>query len=497
MIRAVILLICIVGFSSIGSGQQNTIDSLQTELTKQHADTSRAKLLYNLSYYYQTYKPDSSMLLAQEAYDLSVKHHFLKGESQALSQIAGAFDRMGNSAHALEYYIRQLKIEEERKTPDDIDNINMNIALVYNRNKDTAKAIAYILTADSILRADHSDDLESQQFLNLNKGDIFEKANRLPEALLYTQNCYQLALKNDNILMIGSALNNLGNIYLKAGDFEKAISSYRASMPYLLAMSDSLGLSECKIGMSKAFEKKGAVDSALLYATGAYKLASQNGFLSNALASAIQVSQLYRKQHNTDSAFTYLEIAGTLKDSIEGIEKIKRLESISIEEQLRQKHLLALAEEEKEETRQRLQLLAIGIMIPVFFLTSIYISRKKIHQKLIEFSGIVSLLLLFEYITLLIHPFVEEITHHTPLLEIIILVCIAALVVPAHHKIESWLIKRLALIHEKHIHAVPAAVSEEVEAFTAEDSLQTNLPLTDTTNKNAHPEENTGQALQG
>lgn len=494
MIRAVMLLICSLGFYVNGYCQQNKIDSLQTALTKQNQDTARAILLYKLSYFYQTYKPDSSLLLAQEAYELSAKHHFLKGESNALYQIAGAFAFMGNSTQALEYYIRQLKIEEERNLPDEIANINMNIALVYNRNKDTSKAIAYILTADSILKANHLDDPELQQLLNLNKGDIFEKANRLPEALLHTQKCYQLAVKNDNSLMIGSALNNLGNIYSKAGNFDEAINSYRASVPFLTAMSDNQSLSEGKVGMSKAFEKKGAADSAMYYANSAYDLSYKNGFLTNALTSAIQVTQLYKKQHNTDSAFAYLEISWALKDSIEGIEKIKRLESISIEEQLRQKHLLALAQMEKEEIRQRLQLLAIGIMIPIFFLTSIYLSRKKIHRKLIEFSGIVSLLLLFEYITLLIHPFVEEITHHTPLLEIIILVCIAAMVVPAHHKIESWLVKRLALIHEKHTHAEPKSASVEVDAFTAEDELQNMIPETITINKDARPEETTGQA---
>ena len=492
--KAVILLTWTFIFTSNAYSQQNIIDSLQNALTKEKHDTTRAVLLYHLSYYYQTYKPDSSLLLAQEAYDLSVRHHYLKGESQALYQIAGAFAIMGNSTQALEYYIRQLKIEEERKQPDEIANINMNIALVYNRNKDTANAIAYILTADSILTANHSKDPELQQLLNLNKGDIFEKANRLPEALQHTQNCYQLAVKNDDSLMTGSALNNLGNIYLKMGDFEKAISSYRASAPYLAAMNENRGLSESALGISKAFEKKGSIDSALQYATGAYNLAYTNGFLTNALAAGTQLSKLYKKENNTDSAFAYMEITATLKDSIEGIEKIKRLESISIEEQLRQKQLVAMAATEKEELRQRLQLLAIGIMIPIFFLTSIYISRKKIHKKFIEFSGIVSLLLLFEYITLLIHPFVEEVTHHTPLLEIIILVCVAALAVPAHHKIESWLIKRLALIHEKHIHIELPAIKEEVEAMTAEDSLERQQPVINTSNKNARTDENTAQA---
>jgi predicted lipase len=58
--------------------------------------------------------------------------------------------------------------------------------------------------------------------------------------------------------------------------------------------------------------------------------------------------------------------------------------------------------------------------------------------------------LLFEYITLFIHPFVAEITHHSPFLEIIIFVCIGALVVPAHHRIEHWFIKKLTNIHQKH-----------------------------------------------
>ena len=83
---------------------------------------------------------------------------------------------------------------------------------------------------------------------------------------------------------------------------------------------------------------------------------------------------------------------------------------------------LAELEEEKEELHQKLQLLAIGILIPVFFLVSMYISRKKVHKKVVEFSGIVSLLLLFEYITLLIHPIVAETTHHSPFLEIIIFI---------------------------------------------------------------------------
>ena len=114
----------------------------------------------------------------------------------------------------------------------------------------------------------------------------------------------------------------------------------------------------------------------------------------------------------------------TLNDSIHSIEKIKQLESMSMQERIRQQKRAAMIQKEKEENGQRLQLLAIGILIPILFFFSIFISRRKVHRKLIQFCGVLSLLLLFEYITLFMHPFVAELTNHSPAIEIVIFVCV-------------------------------------------------------------------------
>jgi hypothetical protein len=55
----------------------------------------------------------------------------------------------------------------------------------------------------------------------------------------------------------------------------------------------------------------------------------------------------------------------------------------------------------------------------------------------------VSLLIVFEFINLLIHPFLEKITHHSPLLMLISLVGIAAIIIPFHHKLEHWAVNKL------------------------------------------------------
>jgi hypothetical protein len=51
---------------------------------------------------------------------------------------------------------------------------------------------------------------------------------------------------------------------------------------------------------------------------------------------------------------------------------------------------------------------------------------------------VVALLVLFEFLNLLLHPFLEELTHHSPLLMLLALVCIAALLIPLHHHLKKW-----------------------------------------------------------
>ena len=91
-------------------------DSLKTEKT----DSGKARFLYLQSYYYQNYKPDSALLLARSSYSISKRSGFLKGEATSLGLMGLAFNRLGNFAKALEYYLEQLKIQEKRGDQEEI-----------------------------------------------------------------------------------------------------------------------------------------------------------------------------------------------------------------------------------------------------------------------------------------------------------------------------------------------------------------------------------------
>lgn len=424
--------------------QSRIVDSLNLALNKVKTDTGRIILLYNLSNVYQDSQPDSALLLGREAYELAKKIKFLKGESWGLSQMAIAFNNMGNFPKALEYYIEQLKIEEERSRPDNIANIYLNIGLVYTDTKDYDKALFYTLKCDSIINANKIEDLSLYSLLNI--GDIYQKANVLDSALAYTKRCYAKAIMAGNDLIIGTALNNLGNIYIKTGDLTQAFNNYKAGLPYLQSSDDLNTYTEGVLGLAKVFERNQQHDSAILYGKQSFHIASQNQFMIRALDAGLFLSQVYKKL-NIDSAYKYQEILVGLKDSIYSREKIREVQNLTSAEQLRQLEIVRLKKAEKKDRSVKLQLLMIGIAIPIFFLMSVLISRKKVNKKMIEFSGIISILLLFEYITLLLHPFVAEKSNHSPLIEIIVFVAIAAIITPSHHKIEHWLIAKLTQLN--------------------------------------------------
>jgi tetratricopeptide (TPR) repeat protein len=430
--------------------QNRIIDSLKDNLKNEKTDSVRAHTLYFLSYYYQRYKPDSALLLAQEAYTLSIQSNYILGQSSSLGQMAGAFNRLGNFPKALEYYIEQLKILEKKGDAADIASAFLNIAVLYNSQKDTEKALYYAYKADSIARRNDLKNLFLYTLLNI--GDIFFNNNQVDSALLYTSRCYAEAIKQKHDLITGNSLNNMGNIYFKSAKYKEALTSFKTSMPYVQAMQDYNTLAECNLGLAKTFDQLGMKDSAFYYANNSFQLASANQFLQQALNTSAFLTQLYKQQNHIDSAFAYQQTYIALKDSFDNTEKIKQLQSLTISEQVRQRQLkeqeLALV----KERRLKLEWLMIGTFIPIFFFISAFLSRKKVHKKLIQISGVFSLLFLFEYITLLIHPMVAKGTGHSPVLEVIIFIAIAAILSPTHHKIEHWLVSKLTQRHHKTLH---------------------------------------------
>jgi uncharacterized membrane protein YhaH (DUF805 family) len=202
-------------------------------------------------------------------------------------------------------------------------------------------------------------------------------------------------------------------------------------------------LCEIALGFANVFQKTAQYDSALHYAMLAFNTARRDGFLSRELDAANFLSQFYKNKKKFDSAFVYMEQAVVLQDSLKGQAKTREAMIISSNEQLRQTEIAEQRQREKETRLQQLQILAICIFIPVFFIITVAVSRRRIHRNVVRFMGVVSLLIFFEFIILLLHPLIEQLVDHNKVLELLILVFIGAGLVPLHHKLEHIVLEKL------------------------------------------------------
>ena len=446
LIAGFIVFILTLTFPDQGFAQKSKVDSLSRLLLSAKEDTSRVKYMWQIARDMGVYSPDSALRLSQQALYLARKVGYTEGESRSLGILANTFVKIGNYTRALELNLEKLQLEEKRSNPRNMASVLMNIGVVYVLQEDYRNALGYYSKADSIIQQYKIEDL--QYYTALNIGDAYNRLNISDSAFGYFSRSLELAKELDDIDLIGTSMTGLGHSYLKMGNHEQSLFNYKTAIRYLTEANDDEILCEAMLGLANLYEKTKKYDSAAWYAGYSMTIAKADGFLSKELEAAEFLTEHYRKINSIDSAFTYVSYVRDLNDSVNSKSKIREMQVISSNEQFRQLELEENRRIAQAERMQQLQMLLIAIFIPGFFLLTLFLSRINVSVKLIRLLGILSLLFLFEYLTLLLHPTVARLTHHTPVYEIIIFVGIAAILIPLHHKLEHWFIHKL--LHHRH-----------------------------------------------
>jgi tetratricopeptide (TPR) repeat protein len=428
--------------------QNPKIAALTRLLSTEKTDSNRVTLLWQLAEQYQTFKPDTSLQLAQKALLLAERIKFTEGESHSLAILATSQYLLGDYPNALENYMRRLKIEEKRNSTRNYASALNNIGITYILLEDYINALEYLHRADSIVLVAGGKAKEELRYnIEINIGEAYYRMKIPDSASVYFNSAFTIANLSGDSAALGAAILGQANVLALKNETQKALRFYRDAYRYLIGGSDDDILCEVSLGMAKAYEKLARKDSAIYFGTESYSLAEKSNFLSRQLDAEIFLSNIFNKSKKYETAFSYLTHSLQLQDSIKGNQKIKEATILSINEKLRQQEIAEQKIRDQNARFQQLQQSIIAICIPGLFLITLLVSRIKINRKVITFMGIISLLFLFEFLTLLLHPVIVDLTHHIPIFELFIFVGIAALLVPAHHKLEHVLINKLTKRH--------------------------------------------------
>ena len=440
MKKPAVILFSFFIFSSVFA-QIHRIDSLKLLLEKEKTDTSRVWLLADLSFALFESKPDTAMILALQGLELSRKIGFEKGEARSLNMIGNAYYVLGNYSKALTMYLQSLKINEDIGNLDGEQGSLGNIGLVYEAQGDQRLALRY--TFQSLKIAQQLETTLRTAIILDNIGRYYLDLKLYDSAALFEQQALVTANKINYDRIIGSSNSGLGQIHLRMDQYQLAISYCELSFYSLKKAEDYLELTASYLTTASAFDKLNQKDSALFYAKQAVSIAKERGFTLQLRDAAGFLSFFYRKR-NADSAFFYEDVSRICNDSLFSQQKQQQINSLAFDEKMRQHELEAKKMKEAEERKNNLQYVAIALGLLSFLIIFLLFSHSIIaNQKLIRFLGVIVLLIVFEFLNLFLHPFLTEFTHHSPVLMLLIMVCIATLLVPLHHRLEHWITHRL------------------------------------------------------
>ena len=305
-------------------------DSLIKLLITLPDDTNKVNTLYLLAFEYNLTKPDKTLLLAQQAYELSRKLHYLTGEARALNNIATGLVQFGDYAKGLKSYIQAREIYIQLKNVQGEATILNNIADLYMQQGDWQMGLSNMQECYTIYKTLANPRASSKPIYFANIGECYYNLNKLDSATYYLNQAMPLA-KEQKLETYSTILYTLGDVARAQNNKNSAIDYYEQSIGYASQNDSYVQLYETYFRLAKLYQKIDQHDSIIKYAKLALMFSQKAPYIQGVLKSSQLLAALY-KNKNDSEALHYFEIAIGAKDSLYSQDKIKQMLSISFEE---------------------------------------------------------------------------------------------------------------------------------------------------------------------
>lgn len=270
---------------------------------------------------------------------------------------------------------------------------------------------------------------------------------------------------------------NIGAVYEYVDKWDSAVYYFQLAQPGYEKDFNDKNRQELYAEIGKCYSLLQKPEQAILYYEKALALNKQINSLVNAITYSDELSALYGKIDDYKKAFYHSRQGVALKDSLQKLANQRDIALIELtnEEKRHERELEAIAAQKL--VKRNLQYMAITVFITVIFFFLIVLGMFPISKVTIKLLGYFAFISLFEFIVLLIDPFLHHLTHGQPLLIWLIKIVLIALLVPLQHYLEHKTITYLHSRKKKYTFSIkkwwqrqkkPTAASiDEIEKDTA------------------------------
>ena len=359
-----------------GQAQSAKLDSLWLHYQTAADDSSRLKLLNEISWTYIWIDPDEAMCYAHEMLRIAGETGIHSEDAAALNYLGVGYYIKGDNERALESYRRAAEKAAILNDSVTIAAVINNEALLYAKLDMYEKAFLNFKQGAAIAKKINNERDYSMALCNT--GSMLEKMGEYEQAAAHYRESAAIALRI-KYNTAGIALAYLGRVSDKLGKADSSMYYYEEALKVSRSMDDQLGLANIYLGLAELHQRQespllalGFLDQAhdlayrlnyqellgkirytraqLLRSARQYKqaieiceqaiAAQKSGQKDNLLHAFYQIlSESHAGLGNFERAYGYQQLYQGLRDSLYDVEKHKAIKNIETKFQIEQKEV--------------------------------------------------------------------------------------------------------------------------------------------------------------
>lgn len=326
----------------------------------------------------------------QNAYDVSVANNFLRGKAGILLNMGALYLDVKDYVKSLEKHQASLTLFEQIKNSDGINSCIMNIGLIYLDLNQIEKSLPYMKQALSAFEKEDpngrgiavAQQAIASAYMRATDAEIvrlgISSTARYNMVLAGLNKALPIAFKEDDPGLASTILTDMGDVYDRMGDAEKATAVFKRALDIDTSHEEFIVTAENLYKTGLHYVKWQDDENAMRYFKMAIAVGEKHKTLGTLKSVYEQMSYLFERKSKYDSSLVFFRKHISVRDSLYGEEKEKeftrqqlrldmdirereyRYNKQLIDEELKQQILLAerqkdqLALAEKEKSLQRL-----------------------------------------------------------------------------------------------------------------------------------------------
>ena len=313
------------------------------------------------------------------------------------------------------------------------------IAVLYQRSGDMDGAMSYMRKA---LIYGMPPGIRSRGMGMLAR--CYLERGELDSALYYVQKVDMFKVPGDDPYGYTSSNGALATVYAARQELDLAELHFKRA----IAAADSFHLPtpfvQFSTGYAVLLMEQDRTAESLVLAQKGFSVAKGTRSPNLIEKAAGALADAYQANGMVDSAFVYAKRCIAYRDSATKTQNRSQLKSQLFTQELKDREDAKLKEEAKAERSRNIQYGIIALVAITLIIFLLMLSRSSVvGARAIKNLSLVALLLVFEFLNLLLHPLLDRITDHSPLLMLVAMVCIAGLLIPLHHRMEKLITNML------------------------------------------------------